>query len=92
MIRIRLIMQDELLPPLLRMRFCHLIESLYVDIDGNVDIMAEVELCIQYDILTRHITPVRLSSPRIIPLFQCGQWWCDFIGVRTRMVRSARWA
>jgi hypothetical protein len=51
-------LQDEQLPGLLRVRYSHLIESLYLDIDGNVDVMAEIDLCFDWKTITREITAV----------------------------------
>ena len=53
--------QDEDLPCLLRVRYSHLIESLYLDIDGHVDVMAEIDLCLDWKKVTRDITEVGVA-------------------------------
>jgi hypothetical protein len=38
-----------------------LIESLYLDIDGHVDVMAEIDLCLDWKKVTRDITEVGVA-------------------------------
>ena len=54
-------MQDEHLPKSLRTRICQSISSLFVDVGDNLNVLAEVQLCFNWETLTRDVVCLFLT-------------------------------
>ena len=90
--------RDDELPKALRTRYVDAMKSLFVDVGDNIDVLAEVQLCFNWEKLTKAPYKFSLSDPNMsmtgasLPFFQdLSHWILNFLGVtNSRLVASHR--
>ena len=88
--------RDDELPKALRTRYVDAMKSLFVDVGDNIDVLAEVQLCFNWEKLNR--SPFSKGDPNAsitgakLPFFQeLNQWIVEFLGVtNSKLVASNR--
>ena len=90
--------RDDELPKALRTRYVDAMKSLFVDVGDNIDVLAEVQLCFDWERLTRSPFKVSVDDPNMsmtgssLPFFHdLSNWILKFLGVtNSRLIASHR--